>query len=400
MKIYLINQGIEASLPIDISDIQDLSGQRYGYDNMYGLQHNSNDTIRKRGFPMSIMELDIYTRHYYAWKDLADSGEEYALILENVDSINVSTAELEQLVSTFDEGWSIYFPFDGYARKGVKNTSCMLGFRWGTDAYFIHRSCLEILLAQKQVLLPVDEQLLVLNQKNLLDIYYEDLPIFTFGDNSVYELDYEKSKLEQVLQINVWSEKDKESIRNLLSTLCTILNELEIDYFISEGTLLGHIRHGQIMAWDDDLDISIAQADMDKLVKYLDNSRRLKITKCFWGRNKIAYYKIWHFNTANIAGYSYGFPFIDVWNYEKTDDNIVYNFGSKYPIQYVFPTVNARFEGSMVSVPKDPLKYLDLKYKDWREKIVVYRWNHQLEKPSLFPLSIKISVNDNGLWCI
>lgn len=45
-----------------------------------------------------------------------------------------------------------------------------------------------------------------------------------------------------------------------------ILDENEIPYWIGFGTLLGAIRHGGMIPWDDDADICIWQKDVDKLL--------------------------------------------------------------------------------------------------------------------------------------
>src|SRR5690554_4949476 len=48
-----------------------------------------------------------------------------------------------------------------------------------------------------------------------------------------------------------------------------ILRNHNIDYWLIGGTLLGAVRHGGFIPWDDDLDISIEYKDLKKVRKLL-----------------------------------------------------------------------------------------------------------------------------------
>jgi hypothetical protein len=61
---------------------------------------------------------------------------------------------------------------------------------------------------------------------------------------------------------------DLEAVNDLYEMMNNVHHVLEahgIRYFIIGGTLIGAVRHGGLIPWDDDIDIGMLQTDMDKL---------------------------------------------------------------------------------------------------------------------------------------
>ncbi|MBQ7416121.1 MAG: LicD family protein [Oscillospiraceae bacterium] len=56
-------------------------------------------------------------------------------------------------------------------------------------------------------------------------------------------------------------------ILHVLREVTRVLDELQIPYFMQGGTMLGAIRHGGFIPWDDDVDLGIPRADYDRLLK-------------------------------------------------------------------------------------------------------------------------------------
>lgn len=53
----------------------------------------------------------------------------------------------------------------------------------------------------------------------------------------------------------------------LLRKFDAFCREHDVHYFITFGTLLGAVRHGDIIPWDDDIDVTMTRAEYNKLIK-------------------------------------------------------------------------------------------------------------------------------------
>ena len=111
----------------------------------------------------------------------------------------------------------------------------------------------------------------------------------------------------------------------LLMFLDKICNKYEIEYWLDYGSLLGAVRHGGFIPWDDDVDLGVMRKDFDKLLKVLrkefDNHGLDNVTV-----------KVYHENVKNIflafIQISYRLPgngstmgYIDIFPFDYRDSN-------------------------------------------------------------------------------
>ena len=52
----------------------------------------------------------------------------------------------------------------------------------------------------------------------------------------------------------------------LLKEIDSFCREHDITYYCAAGTVLGAIRHGGFIPWDDDIDVYMLRSDYDKLI--------------------------------------------------------------------------------------------------------------------------------------
>jgi phosphorylcholine metabolism protein LicD len=75
-----------------------------------------------------------------------------------------------------------------------------------------------------------------------------------------------------------WIQEDR--YRSVLERVTEVLNKHNINYFLAFGTLLGFIREGKRIPWDNDLDIAIDDNDFDKVISLTEDFRLKGFTVC------------------------------------------------------------------------------------------------------------------------
>lgn len=178
-------------------------------------------------------------------------------------------------------------------------------------------------------------------------------------------------------------------LRKMLKDVDNLFRKHNITYWASGGTLLGAIRHGDIIPWDDDADICVLKRDEVKMVKLkpLLNNLGYDITT-FWGGykifpingKKINYQnRNWNWSESSrdieeSENFNYKYPFIDVFimtqdkNIYKPDNpKVIRNWKTEYyHIKNLLPLKKYKFNNFTIFGPGRPEEYLDRTYgSDW-----------------------------------
>jgi hypothetical protein len=256
------------------------------------------------------------------------------------------------------------------------------------------------LLSIETIKQPLDDEMLELSHKEILEGYFLETAFFTYDEKRSPSLRERKKALTaMMLDFPAWSEPNKKRIKELIRILAEIANQANIQLVLHGGTLLGHVRHAGIMPWDDDVDLGIYHKELDSFIQAVHEDGRVKYA-CLVHKKEISttdYYKFWLQDGEAIEGYNYTFPFVDLWSYYENDQYFFYAEGYNYPKALYYPLRPATFEDSWLYVPNKPLETLDIFYgTSWRHMIVIYPWSHREEKAVHKTWKLPIQIDQQG----
>lgn len=368
---------------------------------------------KKYGFPLSDSEIKTFLIHRQCWDFFLKSEAEACLVIEDNIQLDFNLKQLADDLDGLPEDWDIFFPYDNKIAdannelfqgdlltnniREIKETEpYLLGFNWGSSIYFLKRIGAEKLLKIKKIKQRVEDEMLLQTETGMLNLYYSEVESFDINKYPKKKnIDREDNIKQAVLNYNTWPHEAEEVLLNVMSTLSNISQKLNINLVLHGGTLLGLVRHGGKMPWDDDIDIGIEEQYLNLFLESVDKVG-LHSLKILERRTNTEYYKIWSKHGQIIQGHPHKFPFIDVWLYNIVDKDIVFKNGIIFPNSAKNAFKSVEFEGGIFNIPFNPIECLDTMYKDWKNMIRIYHWSHQNELPINYALKTKIEVDMNG----
>lgn len=121
-----------------------------------------------------------------------------------------------------------------------------------------------------------------------------------------------------------------------------ICEKNNIKYFLTAGTLLGAVRHGGFIPWDDDMDIGMLRKDYEKFIKVCEKELSTEFYLQSWDTDfdyPFSYAKIRLNGTSFVEGFSensgmHNGIFIDIFPFDNVPDSVYKRFiqGKKYYI--------------------------------------------------------------------
>ncbi len=199
--------------------------------------------------------------------------------------------------------------------------------------------------------------------------------------------------------------KHKNIALNLLKNTIEILNEFNINYTLISGTLLGIIRHNDLIPWDDDMDLLVGP----ELIKHIDKIEekygdKINFLDLENGTIKMCYndkvIEIDHEHKNHIIKQDkkgtkkYYWPFIDLFMYKNDNkNNKIIFFQKEWDKNKFFPVIKRKFYDFEVNLPNKSDYFLSRNFgENYNTTLVSNRYSHKNEMKNTNNL-IKISLN-------
>ncbi len=104
--------------------------------------------------------------------------------------------------------------------------------------------------------------------------------------------------------------KLKQIIFDMLIFLKYICEKNDIKYSLCFGTLLGAVRHGGFIPWDDDVDVCVLRKDIPRLIEAIENENHPRYRVVSFKNNNSYYYNFIKIIDANTSLTEHGYKTI------------------------------------------------------------------------------------------
>jgi len=171
--------------------------------------------------------------------------------------------------------------------------------------------------------------------------------------------------------------------KRMLRRVCGILDKNNIPYVLEGGTLLGIVRENRLLPWDNDLDITIIEQDMNRVLNlrwsFWWAGYKLRLRKSI---EKMPHFSIGSVRLIKVKTKKYflasGIGIMDIFVKKKIEDKYYWLVGKRdhvlksVPSHFYENLTRYNFEGYDYSVPADYEDYLTYRYGDWQKTLKDY----------------------------
>ena len=178
------------------------------------------------------------------------------------------------------------------------------------------------------------------------------------------------------------SNKNKEIAESLLLEVVKSLDNMNIEYWLEGGTLLGIKRESRLLPWDNDLDLSINNSQINKVDNLISDLKTKKLrvrlrkfnkTSEVFKKEDIRIIKIRNRRFFNLLK---GDVCLEIFvKYPKENNSywMIGNVTKNVPSKFYSKFKKIKFKDYAFSIPFLTDEYLTFRYGDWKK--TVKEWN-------------------------
>ena len=206
----------------------------------------------------------------------------------------------------------------------------------------------------------------------------------SFNSNTLHRLPYRYSQWKST---SIFSRSFTPCEHNLVMNLLIIIDKIcrdnQITYFMIAGTLLGSLRHHDIIPWDDNVDVIIPYDEEERFSRAFEQLNQT-LLQSYIGRRAIKHmssYKVFYRDAPHAGGFNWHFPFLDIFFYERNKTHLwclkIPDF--KYSVDDIFPLVLRPLGQLWLPAPRNSHRLFEGNVFDL---CITHFWNHRLEAPN------------------
>lgn len=255
----------------------------------------------------------------------------------------------------------------------------------------------------KNTYLSNEEKYKYLNKINKFYKYDSDIIKFFMNKNIKIFEDGSNNKKQKLTKSEI------ESLFILSKKTIKFMDDFSIDYWLDGGSLLGAMRNGKMIKWDDDIDLAIVEDQYIKLIEIIKKigikEDKHYIFKKYDIKFRLVYskdavsnsLKEWLIRAEHLTNNN-KILFIDLISYIKNNknqyvtNNIYFNKTYIYNISDIYPLRKIKLENQYFKCVNNPLPYLNKGYWFWyhlgRVTHTHFNNNTNIDKNSYFKLNL------------